>query len=60
MHRTLELIKTVFEINQLEALDAPQVALAGRSNVGKSSLVNCLAGRKALARISATPGKPEA
>lgn len=35
----------------------PQVALSGRSNVGKSSLINTLLGRKALARVSATPGK---
>ena len=35
----------------------PQVALSGRSNVGKSSLINVLLGRKSLARVSATPGK---
>lgn len=35
----------------------PQVAFSGRSNVGKSSLVNCLLGRKALARVSSAPGK---
>ncbi len=35
----------------------PQVALSGRSNVGKSSLVNCLINRKNLARGSSTPGK---
>lgn len=35
----------------------PQVALAGRSNVGKSSLINTLLGRRSLARVSATPGK---
>ncbi len=34
-----------------------QVALSGRSNVGKSSLINTLLGRKSLARVSATPGK---
>ena len=35
----------------------PQVALSGRSNVGKSSLIKTLLGRKSLARVSATPGK---
>lgn len=35
----------------------PQIAFAGRSNVGKSSLVNSLLGRRSLARVSATPGK---
>jgi GTP-binding protein len=38
----------------------PEVALAGRSNVGKSSLLNLLVGRRALARVSATPGKTRA
>lgn len=35
----------------------PQVAFSGRSNVGKSSLINCLLGRKSLARVSSAPGK---
>jgi GTP-binding protein len=37
----------------------PEVAIAGRSNVGKSSLINTLVGRKALARTSQTPGKTQ-
>jgi GTP-binding protein len=35
----------------------PEVAIAGRSNVGKSALINCLTGRRGLARASATPGR---
>ena len=57
MPRQLELTTTAFLANQIPVLDRPQVALAGRSNVGKSSLVNALAGRRKLARTSATPGK---
>ncbi len=37
--------------------DLPEIAFSGKSNVGKSSLINCLLNRKALARVSATPGK---
>ncbi|MFH1912856.1 MAG: ribosome biogenesis GTP-binding protein YihA/YsxC [Pseudomonadota bacterium] len=57
MNRTIELVKTIYEIKQLEECHEPQIALAGRSNVGKSSLVNRLAGRKTLAKISSKPGK---
>ena len=49
----------MFTLEQLRAAvpDAVQLALAGRSNVGKSSLINALARRRQLAKISATPGK---
>ncbi len=44
----------------LPAPDLPEVAFAGRSNCGKSSLINALTGRKALARTSQTPGRTQA
>ena len=43
-------------VSQLPAADFPEVAFAGRSNVGKSSLLNAVTGRKSLARTSGTPG----
>lgn len=43
--------------NDLPDDDRPEVAFAGRSNVGKSSLINTLIGRKGLAKTSSTPGK---
>ena len=43
--------------SQLPAPDRPELAFSGRSNVGKSSLINKLCSRKNLARVSSTPGK---
>ncbi len=43
--------------NQLPLSDVPEIAFAGRSNVGKSSLLNKLFNRKNLARVSSVPGK---
>lgn len=46
-------------LDALPAPSGPEVAFAGRSNVGKSSLINALAGRRALARTSSTPGRTQ-
>lgn len=45
--------------SRLPENDRPEVAFAGKSNVGKSSLINALMNRKSYARISATPGKTQ-
>ena len=48
---------TAGEIRQFPSDPMPQIALCGRSNVGKSSLINSLLNRKNLARVSSAPGK---
>ncbi|MEM9751072.1 MAG: GTPase, partial [Pseudomonadota bacterium] len=51
---------SVVSLRDLPAPAAPEVAFAGRSNVGKSSLINALTNRKGLARASAEPGRTRA
>jgi GTP-binding protein len=52
-------LKGVVDLSGLPASDLPEIAFCGRSNVGKSSLVNALTGRRTLARTSNTPGRTQ-
>ncbi|MBD1381178.1 ribosome biogenesis GTP-binding protein YihA/YsxC [Metabacillus arenae] len=54
-----EIVISAVRPEQYPEGDLPEIALAGRSNVGKSSLINKLLNRKSLARISSKPGKTQ-
>ena len=55
----VEFLKSAPALKFLPDADCPEIAFCGRSNVGKSSLLNALTGRKAIARTSVTPGRTQ-
>lgn len=57
--RSASFVTSSAKMNQLPAPDYPEYAFIGRSNVGKSSLINMIVGRKGLAKTSGSPGKTQ-
>ncbi len=57
--RNARFYKSVSALNQLPEETLPEIVFVGRSNVGKSTLLNSLTGRKGLAKTSSTPGKTQ-
>lgn len=54
-----EFVSSIIDVKQLTGKKLPEFAFIGRSNVGKSSLINMLTNRKSLAKVSSTPGKTQ-
>ena len=59
MFSQVEFVISAHAMAQLPDNGLAEIAFAGRSNVGKSSLINCLIGRKSLVKVSARPGKTQ-
>jgi GTP-binding protein len=59
MRITAEFVTSVACLDQLPREILPEIALTGRSNVGKSSMINSLLGKPGLARTSSTPGRTQ-
>ena len=55
----IKFVLSVHNLSQLPPPEVPEIAFAGRSNVGKSSLINKLVGRKGLVKVSGKPGKTQ-
>lgn len=57
--KNVEFVKSATKPKEYPVTDQPEIAFAGRSNVGKSSLINVLVNRKSLVRTSNTPGRTQ-